>query len=138
MIFMSESTRDRFSDNPRFEERFPKFQKLMPPFHPLILLLLKKKPSYGYELVENFSLLGVPFPPDMSLLYKTLRGMEKDGLVQSEWDTEGSGPAKRIYHLTPDGEDVLRGSNIMMKKIRDTIDNFLKLYEELTEEEKKE
>ena len=138
MIFMSESTRDRFSDNPRFEGRFQDFHKFMPRFHPLVLLLLKKKPSYGYELVENFSLLGVPFPPDTSLLYKTLRGMEEDGLVKSEWDTEGSGPAKRIYHLTPDGEDVLRGSTIMMKKVRDIIDNCLKLYEELDEEEKKE
>jgi len=132
---MSESTKERFSDDSRFEEKFSRFHKFM---LPIILLLIKKKPSYGYELVENFSLLGVPFPPDTSLLYKTLRGMEEDGLVESEWDTEGSGPAKRIYHLTLDGEDVLRGSTIMMKKIRDTTDNFLKLYEELAEEEKKE
>jgi len=129
---VSERTEDLFSDNPGFEGRFPKFQKL---FLPLTLLLLKKKPSYGYELVENFSLLGIPFPPDTSLLYKTLRGMEEDGLVKSEWDTEGSGPAKRIYHLTPDGEDVLKGSTIMMKKVRDVIDNCLKLYEELDEKD---
>lgn len=44
-------------------------------------------------------------PPGM--IYRHLRQLEEDGLVHSEWETEGTGPAKRMYRLTPEGEKVL-------------------------------
>ena len=46
-----------------------------------------------------------PAPPGM--IYRHLRDMEENGWVKSEWHTEGTGPAKRIYHLTAEGEEIL-------------------------------
>ena len=34
--------------------------------------------------------------------------MESEGYLRSDWDTEGSGPAKHNYALTDDGWDCLR------------------------------
>jgi poly-beta-hydroxybutyrate-responsive repressor len=33
--------------------------------------------------------------------------MEKDGMVNSAWDTSGGGPARRIYSITEAGEAYL-------------------------------
>ena len=75
---------------------------------PSLLMGLLLKPSYGYELIQNiqdFGFVEGQAPPGM--VYRHLRQLEKDGLVTSEWETEGSGPAKRIYDLTADGAEVL-------------------------------
>ena len=75
---------------------------------PSLLLALKRKPSYGYELIQEIATFGFvegPAPPGM--IYRHLRDMEENGWVKSEWHTEGTGPAKRIYHLTAEGEEIL-------------------------------
>ena len=76
---------------------------------PVVLFLLQKKGrSYGYELAAE---LGEYALTDASIeaaaLYKTLRQLEQNGCVSSEWDVTGKGPAKRVYCLTPHGEEHL-------------------------------
>ena len=36
-------------------------------------------------------------------VYRTLKQLEKDGELQSEWNTSGSGPAIRILSADPGG-----------------------------------
>ena len=75
---------------------------------PSLLLALKRKPSYGYELIQEIAAFGFvegSAPPGM--IYRHLRDMEENGWVKSEWHTEGAGPAKRIYQLTAEGQEVL-------------------------------
>lgn len=75
---------------------------------PSILMSLFFKPSYGYEIIQSIQQFGFiegQAPPGM--IYRHLRQLEDDGLVISEWETKASGPAKRVYHLTPEGEEVL-------------------------------
>lgn len=75
---------------------------------PSILMGLFLRPSYGYELIQNIQRFGFvegQAPPGM--IYRHLRQLEEDGLVSSEWETEGAGPAKRVYQLTEDGKDML-------------------------------
>jgi poly-beta-hydroxybutyrate-responsive repressor len=75
---------------------------------PSLLLALKHKPSYGYELIQEIPQFGFvegQAPPGM--IYRHLRDLEKNGLVESNWQTDGSGPAKRIYQLTWEGQEVL-------------------------------
>lgn len=75
---------------------------------PSILMGLFLKPSYGYELIQNIQRFGFvegQAPPGM--IYRHLRQLEEDGLVSSEWETEGAGPAKRVYQLTQDGSEML-------------------------------
>lgn len=75
---------------------------------PSILLGLLFKASYGYELVQNIQRFGFvegQAPPGM--IYRHLRQLEEDGLVTSQWETEGTGPAKRMYNLTLEGREML-------------------------------
>ena len=75
---------------------------------PSILMGLRRKPSYGYEIIQTiqeFGFLEGSAPPGM--IYRHLRDLEAAGLVISSWRTEGTGPAKRVYELTPEGEEAL-------------------------------
>jgi PadR family transcriptional regulator, regulatory protein PadR len=77
---------------------------------PVVLLLLKKKGrSYGYDLsngLEEHALTDAVI--ERAALYRTLRNLEANGNVVSEWETEGSGPARRVYKLTKRGEEHLQ------------------------------
>lgn len=94
--------------NPTKTRRNPLPDKRERYIQPSILLVLYSRPSYGYELIQNiqnFGFLDGPAPPGM--IYRHLRQFEEDGLVTSQWQTTGSGPAKRIYCITDEGKEVL-------------------------------
>jgi DNA-binding PadR family transcriptional regulator len=74
---------------------------------PVLLFLLDRKGrSYGYELaaeLREHALTDASI--ESAALYKTLRQLERNGCVTSEWDVTGAGPAKRVYSLTPRGQE---------------------------------
>ena len=106
------------------EQRAP---RLLQPF---ILLVLKGKDAYGYELIEKISEFQFhSSPPDVGAIYRNLRSMEKEGWVKSKWDTKGAGPAKRIYRITPQGEEILHAWAVTVRKRKEALDQFLKLYQ---------
>ncbi len=97
---------------------------------PSILLALKIKPSYGYELIQEISQFGFvegQAPPGM--IYRHLRGLEENGLVSSEWETDGSGPAKRVYHLTTEGVEILDFWIGYMKNQAERLLKFVDMYQ---------
>jgi poly-beta-hydroxybutyrate-responsive repressor len=99
---------------------------------PSILLGLNLKPSYGYELIhsiQEFGFVEGQAPPGM--IYRHLRQLEEDGLVHSEWETAGSGPAKRMYRLTPEGEEVLAIWIVYMERQVQNLQNFIRRYHRL-------
>ena len=73
---------------------------------PVLLLLLKKKgQSYGYDLAGELPQHALTDAEiERAALYRTLRQLEANGHVASEWDTEAGGPARRVYRLTALGE----------------------------------
>jgi PadR family transcriptional regulator PadR len=73
---------------------------------PVVLLLLKKKGrSYGYDLSGEFQEYALTDAEiERGALYRTLRQLEINRNVVSEWDVEESGPARRVYKLTAKGE----------------------------------
>jgi len=77
---------------------------------PVVLLLLKKKGrSYGYDLGNELREHAVTDAEiERGALYRTLRNLEANGNVVSEWQTETSGSARRVYKLTRKGETHLR------------------------------
>lgn len=98
---------------------------------PSLLLALRQGKSYGYELIQNigeYGFLRGDVPPGM--IYRHLRQMDEEGLVASEWDAEGDGPAKRVYVITPDGLEVLDAWIMHMERQRDALDRFIKRYRE--------
>ena len=99
---------------------------------PCILLLLKKKKSYGYEIIENLSKgCFLETQPDAGAVYRILRKLEKDEFVKSTWDTEDKRPAKRIYKITTDGNKLLdQWAKSIMEK-RDSLNIFLSNYDKI-------
>ena len=71
-----------------------------------LLAFLRRWNAYGYELVQELGKAGLP-GFDSTTVYRTLRHLERTGLVSSFWDTSESGPARRRYSLTNAGETFL-------------------------------
>lgn len=98
---------------------------------PSLLLGLLEGPSYGYELIQliqQFGFIQGQAPPGM--VYRHLRQLEADGLVASEWKTEGTGPAKRMYVLTGEGAEMLAAWIDYMKTQADNLNRFIDRYRE--------
>ena len=73
-----------------------------------LLAFLKNWNAYGYQLSQRLVEAGLPaFDP--GTVYRTLRQLEKAGMVSSFWDTSESGPARRMYSLTKAGDIFLSG-----------------------------
>jgi poly-beta-hydroxybutyrate-responsive repressor len=92
---------------------------------------LYSKPSYGYELIQTIQRFGFvegQAPPGM--IYRHLRQLEEDGLVTSAWETEGAGPAKRIYQLTDGGLQMLSLWIGYMEKQVENLNELIKQYYE--------
>lgn len=73
-----------------------------------LLAFLRNWNAYGYQLTQQLAEAGLP-AFDSGTVYRTLRQLEKSGLVSSFWDTSDSGPARRMYSLTKAGEIFLSG-----------------------------
>lgn len=93
---------------------------------PALLLLLRDAPSHGYDLAEGLSELAPDDRVDLGNLYRLLRDLEAEGLVQSSWGTESPGRAKRTYELTDEGHAVLDAWATGLARTRKTIDRFLR------------
>ncbi len=71
-----------------------------------LLAFLRRWNAYGYQLVQELAKSGLA-QFDSTTVYRTLRQLERAGLVSSFWDMSESGPARRMYALTKAGETVL-------------------------------
>ncbi len=92
---------------------------------PFVLLLVAQGPTYGYKLIGELDELGVaPDGIDPGMVYRTLRSMDADGLVDTEWGLEGDQP-RREYRLTEDGACALEDWIDVMYERKRLIDHFL-------------
>ncbi|MGE7438189.1 MULTISPECIES: PadR family transcriptional regulator [Kitasatospora] len=66
----------------------------------LASLLALRTPGYGYGLLDELELAGVPVA--VNTPYPLLRRPEGQGLLTSEWDTSQPRPRK-AYHTSRDG-----------------------------------
>ena len=94
---------------------------------PIVLLLLKTKGhSYGYDLageVKEHALTDGEI--DRGALYRTLRQLEQNDYVVSEWDLRESGPARRVYSLTRSGEQHLAEWTEVLSNLSLSMDRFV-------------
>jgi PadR family transcriptional regulator, regulatory protein PadR len=94
---------------------------------PVILLSLREWNSYGYELMERTAAFGFE-AMNPGTLYRTLRQMEKEGVVESKWETSKGGPARRMYTITDAGEAYLDFWAQALEQYRRNMDVFFSLY----------
>jgi len=102
-------------------DRVPNFAQ------PRLLLELAKQPAHGYELIERLS-QEREAGPDPGNFYRLLRSMEEEGLVCSTWDTHNTGPARRVYELTGQGQEFLHAWAVTIHHTHQSLDRFLSDY----------
>ena len=94
---------------------------------PVILLSLRDWNSYGYELMERAAAFGFG-AMNPGTLYRTLRQMEKEGVVESTWETSKGGPARRMYSITDTGLSYLDFWAKSLEQYQQMMDSFFRLY----------
>src|ERR687886_720802 len=66
-------------------------------------------------------------------LYRALRVMEKDGLVESWWEHSSAGPARRSYRLTDEGVEWLHAWAGALREGRRYLTAYLDRYDTIVE-----
>lgn len=94
---------------------------------PCLLLLLAEAPVHGYELIDQLRPFGFAIN-DPAMIYKSLRAMEEERLVTSNWETSPRGPARRVYSLTSDGRDLLAAWVETLRRNREILGLYLTRY----------
>lgn len=93
-----------------------------------LLLLLHEDESYGYGLRQALDERDVR--ADAGALYRVLRALERDGLLQSRWMKSAAGPRRRFYRLTARGRRSLDELAGAIAATRDHHATFLRIYEQ--------
>jgi PadR family transcriptional regulator, regulatory protein PadR len=94
-----------------------------------LLLLLRNASTYGYQLIQTLMVMGLG-AVDPATVYRTLRQLEKEGLISSSWDPRASGPARRMYTLTAAGEEYLRLWADQLERYQGVLNRFFDLYDD--------
>lgn len=89
----------------------------------LAVLRLLDSASYGYNLIQRLAALGLDM--EEGTLYPLLRRLEKQGLLQSEWDTTESRPRK-YYRISETGRTVLTALRAEWQDTVTVMQNILK------------
>ncbi len=95
---------------------------------PVLLLMLKEKAgSYGYDLLGNLPEYAFTDGEiEKAVLYRTLRRLEQNGYITSDWNTDEPGPARRVYTLTRDGERHLKEWAQVLAKVAGSMNRFVR------------
>jgi PadR family transcriptional regulator PadR len=72
-----------------------------------VLARLATGESYGYQLAQGLDAAGLG-PIQGGTLYPVLLRLQRTGLVEAHWREGRSGPARKYYRLTNEGDAMLR------------------------------
>ncbi len=92
----------------------------------LLLALHEAGSSHGYELFET---VRQDLQADLAGVYRTLRTMDRRGLVTSRWEPSNSGPDRRVYTLSDSGQDAAIEAGRTLRGIRDGLSAALDCFE---------
>jgi len=77
----------------------------------ITLILLNQGPKYTYEIKADILKLSKGgFDIDRNNLYKKLRALEKDGVLDSHLEPSAKGAQRKYYTITPQGQKLLAKS----------------------------
>nr|MDQ6946557.1 PadR family transcriptional regulator [Actinomycetota bacterium] len=70
-------------------------------------------------------------PANIGQLYRLLRQLEATGLMSSGWEHSAAGPSRRVYSLTPAGEQAAAEATAAVSHLESTLDRFISRYRAL-------
>ena len=74
-------------------------------FEPLVLALLARGETYGYEIIQHIQKLSEgKIVWTANRIYPLLHDLEHRKLIASTWQKNGPGPGRKYYRLTKKGE----------------------------------
>ena len=75
-----------------------------------ILSLVAERPRHGYQIEQVIEERGMREWTEISFssIYYLLRKLEGEGWIEGELEEGERGPARKVYHATPAGEEALR------------------------------
>jgi poly-beta-hydroxybutyrate-responsive repressor len=100
---------------------------------PVLLLMIRERgQTHGYYLSNGLAKYAFTDAEiERAALYRTLKILEANGFVVSKWDVEGSGPARKLYSLTREGERHLRQWAQVLNKVSNSMSQFVRKVEAL-------
>jgi len=109
--------------DPAYDEQYQKLtQELRRGILVLAALSQLKEEKYGYALISSLAEKGLDI--EQGTLYPLLRRLEDQGLLNSEWNVEGSRP-RRYYLLSESGRIVLRDLAEEWRQLTDVMESLL-------------
>ncbi len=93
----------------------------------LSVLSRSDEPMYGYQIAKMLEDSGPEVPMmKQGALYPVLRSLEENGLLESTVEPSVSGPPRRYYKITKDGNAALDEWSDMWKQTKKFVDAILK------------
>jgi PadR family transcriptional regulator, regulatory protein PadR len=89
-----------------------------------VLALLRETERYAYEIVHALSQADGLVTTE-GTLYPLLSRLRKDGVVDTTWRESPSGPPRRYYRLSTDGEALLHTFTGEWERFRNSVDGLL-------------
>ena len=89
-----------------------------------VLASIVEEPNYGYALVQKLNDTGLTVPNEGSI-YLVLKRLKSRGRIVDELVASESGPARKVYHATEAGKDVLEAWMADWRAVRDGVDEVL-------------
>ncbi|MHA7110232.1 PadR family transcriptional regulator [Sunxiuqinia elliptica] len=92
----------------------------------IIMLILKTKPCYGYELIADINrLAGMEIAE--GTIYPLLNRLKKENLLKSEWIEKEVGIPRKYYQLTPEGIEQLKVMQNYMESLNESITQLMNI-----------
>lgn len=93
-----------------------------------LLLFLARGNGYGYGMSDQLREQGLDV--EMTVAYRVLRALERDGRLSSRWIEPVEGPRRRMYSLTGKGRRTLDALVPLVARNRDRYLRFVRVYKE--------
>jgi PadR family transcriptional regulator PadR len=100
---------------------------------PLVLSVLTRGESYGYELIQSVrELSGGRIEWTEGMLYPVLHWKEDEGLIESEWREAETGRKRKYYRLRKEGRKALQDEQQQWLTVHETLTKLWKQQPRLT------
>ena len=90
----------------------------------IILVYLKKRAYYGYELIRDIK-TAIDLTITEGTIYPLLNRLKKEGLITSQWVEMQAGVPRKYYTITSEGEAALEGMKQGWQNLETTMQQLL-------------